>query len=54
MPTGMEEVTQIMLSISSTSLPVMDGLAKTWAFSWEAQAHNIPQLYSFAHTYCFA
>lgn len=32
MPPGKEEVTQIILCSNSTSLPVMDGLAKTWAF----------------------
>lgn len=32
MPTGKEEVTQIMLCSNSPLLPVMDDLAKTWAF----------------------
>lgn len=35
MPTGKEEVTQIMVCSNSTLLPEMGGLAKTWVFSQE-------------------
>lgn len=42
MPIGKEEVTQIMLCSNNTLLPVMDGLANSWAFSYEGQATNIP------------